>query len=250
MEGIYKNEQFHSINKDGKIFIELGIDWGSRSMAVLAADYEEDIVSGNLKKGFTISTTRPIRILQYASIYEEVYFPFVYKGNYYATACKSEGEWEKKYAIIDTTGTCFPGFEFKHKYLKLNRMAKDDGQYYFYALTGNDKELFISTEGEEIVIREKKNPLANPNDILRYNVKNFGYTLYDGGLYDLIRMEWVIDNPTFHMIEIEYSSDKKINENLFVSYLYRNRVKLYVKVEDNSYPYPYYIDIKGNKYLP
>lgn len=252
IEGTYKGEQFHSIIKDGKIFIELGVNWGNQSIALMAADYEEDMTSNNLKKGFTISTNKPVKILQYASIYNDVTFPFFYKEKYYAVASKSDEENNNnKYGIIDTEGNYLSGFEFKYSYLKLNRVAKDDGKYYFYALTDSDKELFINTQGEERVIREKKNPLSNKTGILRYDLNNFGYTIYDGGVYDLVNMIWVLDDPKITPIKIDYNSTKEIdNGSIYFSQFQRHKVNIFIKATSKDYPYPYYIDNKGNKYLP
>lgn len=264
MEGEYKGSSFLLSPVGKKLVATAEVD-GAIDIAELR-DYDsvvsENKSSKDLDKGFqVIDRNGRKEIGAHSHIYKFVDTPFLYESKYYAIACKvvnddPDNDFMSRiiYGIINTEGNYLPGFDFGYRYIKLNEYAKGDDDLYFVVLNDYGQEYFLSTSGKQIIVKkgkeEKMSSYSEIRTILNlYLYPKFGYVIYQNGLFDLVKMTWII-NPEkgISLQYIDYSSTKKIPD---LSPEYRDDVKIYIEAEKRKeLPYAFYMDIAGYCYLP
>lgn len=197
-------------------------------------------------KGFTINENGALE--SYSDLYH--YYesgyptwnvnPFKFKNKTFAIVKNKNN---KHSAIIDSVGNLMKGFEFKHKKILINRYSKDKKNIWFFIQNESDQWSLINTKGN-YKMRNKimTYPLVSGTKFGIGSLRGNGVS----GIFDYYNMKWLIKPQNKIKIgSVGYSSsielDIKNSEQ-------RKKATIYYSVfEDKTL---YYMDLKGNKYVP
>lgn len=201
--------------------------------------------------GFSLTDDKKVKNYSksYSSFSENIFF---YQNKYYGIAYKN-----KKYGIVDEDGNPLNGFDFNYDRLELNTYSKEPNIWFRYI--NNDGESgYTNLKGDKKFVNEfnaKYQPktwtdiyCANASETFYYN----GFSIENSdtgtvGVLDLINMKWIVKSTTTKkIVELNYSSDKKIEDNKFDT----KDIKLYILMYDNERESRYYIDENLVEYKP
>ena len=250
MNGKYKGDYFMLEVKNNRVVFkeEEPIQF---SIANLINESEKG--HKDLEKGFIISADK-FRIEDYSHIYYNVHSPFNYDGKVYAIAEKvMDGKLRK--AVISDDGSIMFGLDFpEYKYIVRNKYAADaDSVLYFFVVDIHEKLFFINPEGKKIPISEDNGSVIYNEMVVEWLKEIrpvFGYGRYGDRILDFVNMKWLPRKTDGAEIKyIDYTSDIFI-DCYTASYIDYPDIKLYIRVKDDKYPYPYYIGWDGYRYIP
>ena len=146
--------------------------------------------------------------------------------------------------IIDTEGNPLKGFEFNYHDIIPNRNTKDTmNAWFFVKKTETENYSLVNTKGE----------VKARNEIFSYPLLSseiFGYTVYNkgdsSGIFDRYTMTWVVKpQMKLPIVQVYFSSREELDYNLPEN---RRKAFMYYHVRDKKTEY--FMDFKGNKYLP
>lgn len=216
-------------------------------------EYCDDGCSKGFEKVFVISSKTNFRgfsvtddgkLESYSDSYyidvnrRDISDPFEYRYEYYAIVNK-----EGKYAIIDVFGDPLGDFDFTYKRIVLNEYVSGASVKWFYVEDFNGQNFFINTRGQKKMVEGNvKIPLFK-NILFGISVVNNGSV---SGIFDLNKMEWIIEPQTEIQIDVlYYSSDKEIN---CLDPLNRDKANIYFLVRRKDKEF--YMDINLKPYYP
>lgn len=249
MNGYYQGRDF-VITSDGKITVAKIEPEEDLMVMEIAADDDFrgiDILSSkNGYKGF--KTDKEGKLAAYSEIYHyhTTGFPTwnvspFKKGNktYAIAVNKATG----KYGVIDSLGNAWKGFDFNYKSILVNRYSKDKKNTWFFVEGENNRWSLINDKGE---VKHRDKIMAYP---LTSGCK-LGYDALSNdtvsGIFDFYTMNWIVEPQSKIKIgSINYSSAVKLNTEDPKD---REKATVYYWVDEGNSTY--YIDLKGNRYLP
>lgn len=193
-------------------------------------------------KGFTVDMQGNLE--SYADIYyidenrRDISSPFEYNYEFYAIASRNDSV-----GIIDVFGEPLQGFDFNYKRIILNHYALDKSQKWFYVEDFSGNCFFISTSGA------KKFENKNLKIPLFTNI-SFGLSVVNtetvSGVFDLSKMDWMIQPQLKNRIEVLYYSSTKE-----VDYLDpKNRDKVTIYFLAHTPKKEFFVDEKLMPFLP
>ncbi|MFK8262885.1 hypothetical protein [Capnocytophaga canimorsus] len=161
-----------------------------------------------------------------------------HNGNTYVLARKLSKE-NPMMGIVNAKDKPLPSFEFEYEAIEQNTYAKDD-IWFLTKKKGEEYSHFTSISGETKTLFIKE-----------INQKRLGYAIAESinntmGVIDLTTMQWVIKpQKQLHFLDFRHTSKEEIDiqntEN-------RTKVTLYILVYQDDCQY--FIDLKGEKYIP
>jgi hypothetical protein len=248
MNGYYQGRNF-VISKEGKMTVKRESENHIMVADIAADDDFRGIAILSSKDGYKgFKTDKEGKLFAYADIYHYHTSgfptwnvnPFKKENKTYAIAVnKVTG----RYGIIDSLGNVLKGFDFNYKSILLNRYSKDKKNIWFFVQGENNLWSLINDKGE-YKLRDKiiNYPLTSGMKMGYNALKNNDAS----GVFDLYQMNWVVEPQNKIRIgSINYSSSVKLNTEDSKD---REKATIYYSVfDDNSL---YYVDLKGNKYLP
>lgn len=242
----YYNDEIVTISSSGLVSIERQNETGNYIENV-GPDIDNKVrKSNNGFKGFVVSKTG--ELIAYSDLYwyNRQGIPgwniqiFKYQGTYYGIVKNLNG----KAGIIDSSGTPLKNFEFNYFEIIPNRNTRDTlNAWFFVRKKDSDNYSLINTKGE----------MKLKNELFFYPLSSeeiFGYTPYRKGdtaaIFDRYDMKWVIKPQTKIKIdEIDFSSKTFLNRDIPKN---RSQATIFYLVNDGNIRY--FMDLKGNKYLP
>jgi hypothetical protein len=203
------------------------------------------VSSENGYKGFSLDSSG--RVLSYSDIYDHEkgcpwnIIPFKTKHGYMAIANNKKGMW----GIIDSLGNPMQGFDFNYEDIYFNKYAKDTGVLWFFVKDSTGNWSVKSETGE----------LKFKNEIVDWPYANwtlFGISHIQNlegkfGIFDCYEMKWILRPQSAFQIYgwLQYSSRDVLDEKKPAD---REKASIYYMANEGDAKY--YMDLKGNKYLP
>jgi hypothetical protein len=242
----YYNGKIVTISGSGLVSIERQNENGNY-VEEKGPDIDNKVIkSSNGFKGFAVSKTG--ELIAYSDLYwyNRQGIPgwniqlFKYQGTYYGIVKNLDG----KAGIIDSSGAPLKFFDFNYNEIIPNRNTRDTmNAWFFVRKKDSDNYSLINTKGE----------LKFKNEIFFYPLTSeeiFGYTPYRKGdtlaIFDRYEMKWIIKPQSKIKIEgIDFSSKINLSGDIPKN---RNKVIIFYLVSESNTRY--FMDLKGNKYLP
>jgi hypothetical protein len=203
------------------------------------------------QKGFTV---RNGTIDSYSQLYS---FPpelFKYKNEYLATAII-----KGKSAVINAKGETLKNLDFNYRQLHIVDIGND--KIWFKYRTEKNEQGLISITGEKSLVnavipnsRSETSQFYTSKDSYAKTKGNYyGYSIESNnelsGVLDLITMKWIIEpQKDVKILEIHYATDVALSTNYDI--VDRKKLKFYFLVKKEGRAKKYYMDSKGNEYIP
>ncbi len=216
-------------------------------------EYCDDGCSADLEKVFVISSktnfkgfsvTEKGTLESYSDIYyiddnrRDISEPFEYRYGFYTIVRRNDS-----CGIIDVFGDPLIGFDFNYKRIVVNDYVLHKSVKWFYVEDFEGNSFFVNTRGQKkLVGGSVKIPLFK-NNLFGISVVNNGAV---SGVFDLNKMEWLIEPQKKLKIDIlYYSSDSDIDSLNPTS---RDKANIYFLVRKKNKEF--YIDLNLKTYTP
>lgn len=246
LRGNYNDIAYFEINnktKEMEVFLQ---NW-----QIFENSLTENPISKSYSKGFYVVNNS---IFSYSNTYTYCPYLFKYKNEDFAVAIK-----DNKYAVIKSSGETLKNLDFDYSHLDLIDIGNDNIWFKYKTIEG---ELgFINMDGEKRLINNIiPNSRSQTQGYFSFidtehstKRKYYGYSIESNdelyGVLDLLTMNWLIKpQKTFQIEEINYSTDKNLNEKYDLED--RKKLKFYFLIREEKKETSYYIDDKLKKYLP
>lgn len=193
-------------------------------------------------------------IISFSNTYTYCPQLFKFKNEDFAIAKK-----DNKYAVIKPSGETLKNLDFYYSNLDLIDIGNDNMWFKYKTIEG--EQGFIDMNGEKKLINEvisdsrsrTQGSFSFIDTEHSTKINYYGYSIeYNDeleGVLDLLTMNWIIKpQKAFKIEEINYATDKNLNENYNLED--RKNLKFYFLVREEKKETSYYIDEKLIKYLP
>jgi hypothetical protein len=244
LQGYYTDYMYFEIDSKTKA-IAVSYDETSPTMSQPLSMKAENQNGFTVKNGFIDS---------YSQIYS---FPpelFKYKNEYLAKAII-----KGKSGVINAKGETLKNLDFDYRQLHIVDIGND--AIWFKYRTDKNEQGFISITGEKSLIngiipnsRSETSQLYSSKETYSQTKGNYyGYSIEANselsGILDLTKMKWIIEpQKAFKILEIHYATDAALSTNFDIQD--RKKLKFYFLVQKEGRAKKYYIDMKGNEYIP